>query len=86
MDLRNRGYRFDYNLKKNQLNCHQINKTYDLADVQIHEVYRFEGHSDPADEAVVYALSASNGLLGVFVDGYGIYADSNTERMFKRLM
>ena len=40
------------------------------------EVYRFEGMSDPDDNAVVYALEAADGTKGVIVDAYGTYAQN----------
>lgn len=44
----------------------------------IDSVYRFEGDSNPEDEAVLYAISSiDKSILGVFVNGYGISADED---------
>ena len=46
----------------------------------IDKVYRFEGDSDPADEATVYAISSPKyGIKGVPVNGTGIYTDEMTD-------
>lgn len=79
-DLKKRGYTHDFNISNNRLNCDQLNKQYSHDDFEIREVYRFEGPSDPADEAVVFAIEAPSGTLGILVDGYGVSAgDENIE-------
>jgi hypothetical protein len=42
----------------------------------VDRVYRFEGPSDPADEAVVFGLRCGNcGALGALVSAFGVDAD-----------
>ena len=81
--LRNRGYTLDFNLQENCLVCND--QKFNPGDFEIVEVYRFEGNSDPADEAVVYAIESKNGKKGILVSGYGISADSMTAEMAKKL-
>ncbi|HCR53326.1 MAG TPA: hypothetical protein DIW27_02825, partial [Cytophagales bacterium] len=38
---------------------------------EIIEVYRYEGETDPADEATVYGIESKTGVKGVLVTGYG---------------
>ena len=52
--LKKRGFDLDFNLEENCLVCNE--KKFDIDDFEITEVYRFEGDTDPADEAVVYAI------------------------------
>ena len=52
----------DFNLNENCLVCHE--DKFDPEDFEIVEVYRFEGNSDPADEAVVYAMKATKVIKG----------------------
>jgi hypothetical protein len=81
--LKQRGFSLDFNLQENCLVCkeHKL----DIDDFEIVEVYRFEGNSDPADEAVVYAIQSVNGVKGVLVNGYGISAEEMGSRMAKKL-
>jgi len=81
--LKKRGYTLDYNLGENCLVCH--GDKYDLDDFEIVEVYRFEGNSDPADEAVVYAIESVKGEKGILVSGYGISAEGVSAEMAKKL-
>jgi hypothetical protein len=81
--LRNRNFTIDFNLKENCLICDE--HRFEVNDFEITEVHRFEGDSDPADEAVVYAIESKNGLKGILVSGYGISADAMSDEMAKKL-
>ena len=81
--LKERGYSKDFNLEENCLVCDD-NK-YHPEDFEIVEVYRFEGDTDPADEAVVYAVEGKNGDKGVLVSGYGPSAESVSAEIAKKL-
>jgi hypothetical protein len=81
--LKKRGYSLDFNLKENYIICQE--DKFNPEDFEIVEVYRFEGDSDPADEAVVYAIESKNGRKGVLVNGYGISADAMSAEMARKL-
>jgi hypothetical protein len=81
--LRQRGFTVDFNLMENCLVCDTAK--FDVNDFEIVEFYRFEGNSDPSDEAVVYAIQSFNGLKGILVNGYGISADTINADMAKKL-
>jgi hypothetical protein len=78
-----RGFVTDYNKVENRMrNGQDILKTGEL---MIVDVFRYEGNTDPADEASVYALESKEGEKGVIVTGYGISADSETAALLARL-
>jgi len=81
--LKKRGFETDFNLEENCIVCHS--GKYDAKDFEIVEVYRFEGNTDPSDEAVVYAIESVNGVKGVLVNGYGISAESMGDELAKKL-
>jgi hypothetical protein len=81
--LKQRGYSKDFNLTENCIVCDD--QKFHPEDFEIVEVYRYEGNSDPADEAVVYAIESNKGVRGVLVSGYGISADEVTAEMAKKL-
>ena len=81
--LKERGYTKDFNLRENCIICDE--EKYHPEDFEIVEVYRYEGDSDPADEAVVYAVESKKGDRGVLVSGYGISADEMTSELAKKL-
>jgi hypothetical protein len=81
--LRQRGYEKDFNLEENCIVCHE--DKFHPEDFEIVEVHRFEGDSDPGDEAVVYAIESKNADKGILVSGYGISADEMSSEMAKKL-
>jgi hypothetical protein len=81
--LKQRGYILDLNTEENCLVC-QDHK-FGPDEFEIREYYRFEGDSDPADEAVVYAVESKDGKKGTLVTGYGISAEGMGAEMSKKL-
>ncbi len=81
--LKKRGYNLDFNLSENCLICH--GDKFDINDFEITEMHRFEGNTDPSDEAVVYAIESKDGQKGVLVNGYGISAETISGEMAKKL-
>ena len=81
--LKKRGYTLDFNLSENCLICH--GDKFDIHDFEITEMYRFEGNSDPSDEAIVYAVESKDGRKGVLVNGYGISAEGISAEMAQKL-
>ena len=43
--------------------------------VKIVNFYRFEGNSDPEDNAILYAIEAVSGEKGLLIDAYGSEGD-----------
>jgi quercetin dioxygenase-like cupin family protein len=84
--LKERGYTVDFNLSDNCLICQGDSLKIYPEDFKVDKHYRFEGPSDPGDEAIVYAISsAKHQLKGTLVNGYGVSSDAMTHEMIKAL-
>lgn len=81
--LRKRGFTIDFNLEENCLVCN--NEKFTPDDFKIVDVYRYEGNTDPADEASVYAIESKTGAKGILVSGYGPSADTMSSAMLEKL-
>jgi hypothetical protein len=81
--LRQQGYTVDFNLEENCISCDK--GKFNADEFTIRDVYRYEGDSDPADEATVYAIESESGLKGVLVTGYGASSDSLSTPMLEKL-
>jgi hypothetical protein len=81
--LKEQGFTLDFNLEANHLKAGEY--TYPADEFEIVDVYRYEGPSDPADEATVYALASPEGQKGILVTGYGYSADEVAEETLKQL-
>ena len=84
--LKEKGYNIDFNLKESCMECSGNYLKIFPGEFVIDKHYRFEGISDPADEAIVYAISSPKyNLKGVLVNGYGISSDEIADEMIKAL-
>lgn len=84
--LKKEGYTEDFNLEENCLACHGNIVQVFPDEFAVDRHFRFEGLSDPADEAVVYAISSIKyNLKGTLVNGYGMYSDAIADEMIKAL-
>jgi len=84
--LKKEGYTVDFNLKENCLVCHDNTMEIYPEEFVVDKHYRFEGTTDPGDEAVVYAISSSkHNIKGTLVNAYGIYSDKIVDEMVKVL-
>lgn len=82
--LRDRGFTVDFNLSENCLICN--GEEYAIRDFEITEVHRFEGDTDPSDEAVVYAIESDRkGIRGILITGYGISAEGMSAELAGKL-
>lgn len=83
-DLRERGFKLDFEIQSNQLNCSD-GSCHMPEEFKVVEQYRFEGMSSTGDNSILLAIETSDGRKGVIVDAYGTYSDSLTPDMLERL-
>lgn len=70
--LRDFGYVEDFSVSGTVLRCSRCGKSHAPRDAQIVDMIRFEGTSDPDDEAIVFALVCLHcGARGVLITAYG---------------
>lgn len=82
-ELRKQGFTTDFNLEENAIVCN-VGK-FGANEFDVVDVYRYEGDSDPGDEAAVYAIKSSNGLRGILVTGYGASSENTSSEMLRKL-
>jgi hypothetical protein len=81
--LRKQGYTTDFKVEDDAITCD--NGKFDTNNFEVVDVYRYEGISDPADEAAVYAIKSSNGSKGILITGYGASTDEVSAEILKKL-
>jgi hypothetical protein len=80
------GYTLDFNLKSSQLSDGENPIQEFPEQFLIDRHYRFEGESDPDDEAIVYAISSVDGKTkGLLVNGYGTSSENCGDEVIKQL-
>lgn len=78
------GYSTNLNLKDNCIVGQP--EQWEGDSFQIMKIYRYEGDSDPADEAAVYAVQSTSGMKGILVTGYGASIDNNAAAILNVLV
>lgn len=84
-ELRKKGYTHDFGPKKDYLEEQSTNTKLKSDEFMVDQFYRFEGESDPGDEMTLYAITASNGMKGVFVAAQGTYANEVSPELMAKL-
>jgi hypothetical protein len=79
------GFTENFVAQKTGIEAPSSKKLYIPSEVKIVNYFRFEGESDPADNAVLYAIEANDGTKGLLVDGYGAYANPLAGQFIKEV-
>ena len=69
------GYTEDFKVTEKGMEGLHNKKNYQANQVHIVNFFRFEGTSNPDDEAVLYVIEADDGTKGTLIDAYNLYAD-----------
>src|SRR5258706_3848377 len=79
------GYTESFKVTEDGLFSYEKNKLYKPEHVHINNFFRFEGASDPADNAILYAIETNDGTRGTLTDAYGPYADAEVEKFIDQV-
>lgn len=79
------GYEHDFNLLDEEIEIKSKKQTFGIDEFDVDKVLRFEGMSNPDDNAILYAITTSNNIKGVLVDGYGVSSGQVSKRMMEKL-
>jgi len=74
-ELARRGFTANFEYLDDAFTAVDLGRSFAAEDLTIVEHHRFEGASDPDDMSVVYAVESRDGVRGVVVDAFGVYAD-----------
>ena len=84
--LRGLGYVEDFEVQRSGVACSSFPDLHPLDQVNVDHTFRFEGDTDPADEAIVLGLSAPKwGTKGIVVSGFGPTTDPKTAELLRGL-
>jgi hypothetical protein len=70
------GYTEDFKVTGDVLEALHNPHNYTPSQIQVVNFFRFEGESDPGDNAILYVIETNDGTKGTLVDGYGVYTDA----------
>jgi hypothetical protein len=77
-ELNKKGFIHDFNLQDEVIknNPHHY---------KIEHVYRYDGDTDPDEEAVVYGIVSNSGQRGVYVVGFSANSESESANVLAKL-
>jgi hypothetical protein len=79
------GFVTQFKVTPEGLKSLSTDKVYRKEEIDIISFYRFEGESDPADNAILYAIETKSGEKGTLTDAYGMYGDPNISAFIKEI-
>lgn len=80
------GFTQNFNLDVNCIRYNNNSQSMSPDEFKIEYLFRFEGDTDPGDEDIVYGIiSDVYNIKGVLTSAFGIYADSVSVEMIRKL-
>ena len=80
-----KGYTEDYKAYHTGLKALKSGNIYQPEDVKVIDFHRFEGSSDPGDEAILYAIETTDGGKGTLVDAFGPESDTKVTAFMQQV-
>ena len=79
------GYIDSFKVTKRGLYSNSTDRYFTPSEIHVKNFYRFEGESDPGDNAIMYVIETEDGLKGTLVDAYGAYSDDSVSKFMKEV-
>lgn len=79
------GYVEDFRISDRGLESLKSGKSYRPEEIQVVNFFRFEGMSDPDDNAILYVIKTNDATKGTLIDGYGVYMDTKLSAFMKEV-
>lgn len=73
-ELNENGFNYDFNQHKDLILKNPDN-------YEIRHIYRYEGESNPDDEAIVFGIQSKSGKKGVYVAGFAANSINETAQL-----
>jgi hypothetical protein len=83
--LKARGYNLDFNLEKDRITCNEPGFHSHPHQFEVDEYHRFEGMSSTDDNSIIYAITTDDGMKGILIAPYGVYADGTAGSIVEKL-
>ncbi len=79
------GYTTQFKATEKGLVSLTSQKVFQPEEIKVNNFYRFEGESNPDDNAIVYAIETNDGEKGSLIDAYGNYSDVHVANFMKQV-
>lgn len=79
------GYTENFKITERGLESLNQYNNYQPDQIEVINFFRFEGESDPDDNAILYVIETNDGTRGTLVDAYGVYTDQKVSQFMKKV-
>jgi hypothetical protein len=79
------GYTEDFKITDDGLKSVNKPTNYKPDEINVVNYFRFEGESDPDDNAILYVIETRDGTRGTLVDAYGVYNDTKVSNFMEEV-
>ena len=83
--LREEGFIEDFSIQDDAIVRSKGGKEFSAEELIIEKTERYEGDSNPSDNAIIYALTAKDGTKGLLIDSYGTYSDPKLAKVIAEI-
>lgn len=83
--LHQRGFTADFEPRDDILRDITSGRQFRPEELTIVEHHRFEGASNPDDMSVIYAVESDDGVKGLLMDAFGVYADPRVAALLEKI-
>jgi len=80
-----KGFTENFKVVGKGLTTDSESKFYSPEEVRIDNFFRFEGYSDPMDNAILYLIETNDNVKGTLIDSYGAYADAKLSKFVREV-
>ncbi len=79
------GYTEDFTVTEKGLKSLQQERNYAPEQVKVINFFKFEGPSNPDDNAILYVIEVEDGTKGTLIDAFGVYSDEQIRVFLKNV-
>jgi len=80
-DCREKGFTYNFNRKKDCLECKDLCSSFQIEDLSISEFYRFEEKEETEGRSVIYGIETKDGIKGLLIENSNL----RNSDLFKKL-
>jgi hypothetical protein len=79
------GYTADFGVSEQGLKVTNQENRYLPQEIEVVNFFRFEGESDPSENAILYVIETADGTRGTLIDAFGVYSDARINAFMKEV-
>lgn len=84
--FKEKGYDHTYELGDDCITCKELNVEFTVDNLKIIESHTFDQGTDPGSENTLYAIESNDGVKGLLIISYGMYANRDKAHLIDNLL